>query len=77
MCGGHLHSFCAEAFREISDVDSDAVEGSILCSISCFRFSNIDGLTTDTIKAERALLVKKNTDKLKKDARELNVKINS
>ena len=57
-------------------MDSDAVEGSILFSNSCFRFSNIDGLTSDTIKAEHALLLKKNKEQLKKDARELNVKVN-
>jgi hypothetical protein len=33
-------------------------------------------ILTDTIKAEHALLVKKSKDKLKKDARELNVKVN-
>ncbi len=72
-----MNSFCAaEAFREISDVDSDAVEGSMLCSMSCFCFSNIDSLTSDTIKTEYSLLLKRNKEQLKKDARELNVKVN-
>jgi hypothetical protein len=44
--------------------------------MSCFCFSNIDGLTSDTIKAEHALLLKRNKEQLKKDARKLNVKVN-
>jgi len=77
MCGGTLHSFCAaEAHREISAADPNVLEGTILCSVSCFRFSGIDGLTADAVKAERGALLQKNKEQLKKEAREFNVKVN-
>jgi hypothetical protein len=53
-----LHSFCiAKANREIADVDGNAKENSNLCSVTCYRFSTIDGLTSEAVKSERALLV--------------------
>jgi hypothetical protein len=53
MCGINLHSLCiAEANREISDVDSNAVKNSYLCSAICCRFSKIDGLTAEAVKLE-------------------------
>jgi len=35
-----------------------------MCSVSCFWFSEIEGLTTDIIKAEQAELVKKNKESI-------------
>ena len=77
MCDVNLHSLCAaEAFREVSEADSDVINGNTICSVSCFRFSKVEGLTADIIKAEQAELLKRNKDSLKKAARELNVKVN-
>ncbi len=53
MCGVNLHSLCvAEAFQEALAADPDADEGFTICSVSCLRFSKIEGLTVDVIKAE-------------------------
>ncbi len=72
-----LHSFCiAEANREIADVDGNAKENSNLCSVTCYRFSMIDGLTSEAVKLEGALLAQKNKEQLKKEARELQIKVN-
>jgi S-methylmethionine-dependent homocysteine/selenocysteine methylase len=77
MCCVHPHSLCAgEAFQEISDVDNDAREGIVLCSVSCFRFSKIEAVTSEVVKTQRAELLKKNKEQLKKEVRELNVKVN-
>ena len=60
MCCVHPHSLCAgEAFQEISDVDNDAREGIVLCSVSCFRFSKIEAVTSEVVKTQRAELLKK------------------
>jgi hypothetical protein len=37
-----------------------------MCSVSCFHFSKIEGLTADIIKAERAELLKKKKETLMK-----------
>jgi hypothetical protein len=78
LCGVCLHSFCvAEACREIADADPAAIEdGSSLCSVSCYRFKKIEGLTADMVKAERAQLLQKNKEALKKEARDKNIKVN-
>jgi hypothetical protein len=77
MCCVHPHSLCAdEAFREISSVDNDASKGIFLCSVSCFRFSKIEAVTSEVVKTQRAELLKKNKEQLKKEVRELNVKVN-
>ncbi len=78
LCGVCLHSFCvAEACREIADADPAAIEdGSSLCSVSCYHFKKIEGLTADMVKAERAQLLQKNKEALKKEARDKNVKVN-
>jgi hypothetical protein len=69
--------FCVmEEFRERGDSDHDAIEDGSLCSVSCYRFKKIDGLTADIVRAERAQLLKKNKEQLKKEARDLNVKVN-
>jgi hypothetical protein len=77
-CGINLHSFCiAENNRKIGGVDSDAVDSIILCSVTCFHFRKMYGLTAKIIiKSELALLVQKNIEQLKKGARELNIKVN-
>jgi len=62
MCGVHLHSLCAgEAFREISGVDDDASKGIVLCSVSCFRFSKIEAVTSEIVKTQQAAPPKKKT----------------
>jgi hypothetical protein len=47
-----------------------------LCSLSCYHFSSIDGLTPDIVTMEQVELAKKIKDQLKKAARESNVKVN-
>jgi hypothetical protein len=66
----NLYSLCAaEAFQEVPAADSDVVEGNTICSVSCFWFSKVEGLTADIIKAERAELLKKNKDTLREQLR--------
>jgi hypothetical protein len=77
MCGVCLHSFCvAEANREIEAAGAEVIEGDNLCSVSCYRFRKADALTPEVVKAERTLLMKKNKEQLKKEGRELNIKVN-
>jgi hypothetical protein len=77
MCGAFLHSFCAaETIREIKAANAAIMDDKSLCSLSCYRFSLINGLTPDIVTTERVELVKKNKDQLKKVARESNVKVN-
>jgi hypothetical protein len=77
MCGVNLHSFCiAKAHREIAEVDSNAKENSNICSVTCYPFSMIYGLTSEAVKSERALLAQKNKEQLKKEARERQIKVN-
>jgi hypothetical protein len=46
MYGAFLHSFCvAETVREIKAVNATVMDDKSLCSLSCYRFSSIDGLT--------------------------------
>ena len=47
-----------------------------MCSVSCFRFSKLEAITSDVVKTQRAELLKKNKEQLKKEARELNIKVN-
>ncbi len=44
--------------------------------MACYHFSKIEGLTEEVVQGEWAVLVQKNKDKLKKDAWDLNVKVN-
>ncbi len=44
--------------------------------MACYHFSKIEGLTAEVVQGEWAVLVQKNKDKLKKDAWDLNVKVN-
>jgi hypothetical protein len=48
--------------------DSDVVKGNTIFSVPCFRFSKFEGLTADIIQTERAELLKKIKDTLKKAA---------
>ena len=76
MCGAFLHSFCvAETVREIKAVNATVMDDKSLCSLSCYCFSSIDGLTPNIVTTERVELAKKNKDQLKKAARESNVKV--
>ncbi len=69
MFGVNPHSLCAaEEFQEALAADPDADESFTICSVSCLRFSKIEGLTVDVIKAEQAELLKKNKENLKKEA---------
>ncbi len=54
-------------------VDSDAINNNILCSVTCYHFSKTGGLTPETIKSE---FVQKNKEQLKKEVKELNIKLN-
>jgi len=47
----------------------------IALKVSCFHYSKVDGLTTDTIKFEQALLITRNKEQLKKEAQELNTEL--
>jgi hypothetical protein len=77
MCGVCLHSFCvAEVNREMEAAGAEVIEGDNLCSVSCYRFRKADALTPEVVKAERTLLMKKNKEQLKKEGRELNIKVN-
>ncbi len=49
----------------------------IALKVSCFHYSKVDGLTTDTIKFEQALLITRNKEQLKKEAQELNTELTS
>jgi hypothetical protein len=44
--------------------------------MSCYRFRKADALTPEVVKAEHTLLMKKNKEQLKKEGRELNIKVN-
>lgn len=73
MCGITLHTFCLQdAQRSIESSNPDAVQ---VCSISCFRYSKVPQLTPLIVINERQQLMKNNKESLKKDARELNVKV--
>jgi hypothetical protein len=77
MCGAYVHSSCiAEAVREIEETNSKFMDDKPLCSLSCYRFTLIEGLTPDTITRERVALAKKSKEQLKKEARECNIKVN-
>jgi hypothetical protein len=77
MCGAYLHSFCAaETSREIEATDATVMNDQPLCSVTCYRFSLIDGLSPDTVTGERVALAKKNKEQLKKEARECGIKVN-
>ncbi len=76
MCGVHQHSFCvAEAQREIESIDPNTTDDD-LCSMTCYNFSKIDGPTAEADRGEQAVLLQKNKVQLKKDARDINVKVN-
>jgi nicotinamidase-related amidase len=78
MCGVCLHSFCvAETNREIEALGAEVILGENLCSVSCYRYHKSDSLTADAVKAELSLLMKKNKEQLKKEAREFNIKVNN
>ncbi len=77
MCGAYVHSFCiAETAREIEGTNSEFMNDKPLCSLSCYRFTLIEGLTPDTVTSERLALGEKNQEQLKKEAREYNTKVN-
>ncbi len=77
MCGAYLHSFCvAETFREIKATDAMVMDDKPLCSVTCYCFSLIDGLTPNTVTCERVALAKKNKEQLKKEAQECSIKVN-
>jgi hypothetical protein len=76
MCGVCFHSFCiAELNGEIEAAGAEVIERDNLCSVACYHFCKADALTPE-VKAECALLMKKNKEQLKKEGRELNVKVN-
>jgi hypothetical protein len=78
MCGACLHSFCvSETNREIEALGAEVILGENLCSLSCYRYLKSDSLTADAVKAERSLLMKKNKEQQKKEAREFNIKVNN
>jgi len=53
MCGAFLHSFCAaETIREIKAANAAIMDDKSLCSLSCYRFSSINGLTPDIVTTE-------------------------
>ncbi len=77
MCGAYVHSFCvAETAREIEGTNSEFTNDKPLCSLSCYRFTLIEGLTPDTVTSERLALGEKNKEQLKKEAQEYNIKVN-
>jgi hypothetical protein len=78
MCSIFLHTFCLqEALRNIVDANPDVnVAACQLCSLTCFRFSKIPELNPDILSAEWEQLMKRNKESLKKEAGELNVKLN-
>jgi hypothetical protein len=77
MCGAYVHSFCAaETFREIEATDATVMDDKPLCSVTCYCFSLIDGLTPNTVTGEPVALAKKNKEQLKKEAWECSVKVN-
>jgi len=76
MCGVCHHPCAAESFQEISDIVADANKGIALCSVSFFRFSKMKAVTSEIVKMQQAELLKKNKEQLKKEAQELNIKVN-
>jgi hypothetical protein len=75
--GEYLHSFCvAVTVREIKATNATVMDDKPLCSVSCYCFTLIDGLTADTVTSERVALVKKNKEQLKEEARVRSVKVN-
>jgi hypothetical protein len=70
--------FCLqEAQWSIVDANPDVnVAAYQLCSLTCSRFSKIPELTPEILSAEREQLKKRNKESLKKEAWELNVKVN-
>ena len=44
--------------------------------MACYRFRKADALTPEVVKVERTPLMKRNKDQLRKEGRELNVKVN-
>ncbi len=59
----------------MEDTDPDATKGT-LCSTTYYRFNKIEGLTAKVVQGERAVLNQMNKEQLKKDAQDLNVKVN-
>ncbi len=77
MCGAYLHSFCAaETSREIKATDAVVMDDKPLCSVTCYHYSLIDGLSPNTVTSKRVALAKKNKEQLKKEARECSIKVN-
>jgi len=53
MCGAYLHSFCVlETVREVEATNATITDDKPLCSLSCYCFTLIDGLTPDTVTTE-------------------------
>ncbi len=44
--------------------------------MACYRFRKADALTSEVVKVERAPLMKRNKDQLRKEGRKLNFKVN-
>jgi hypothetical protein len=60
MCGAYVHSFCTvEAAREIEGTNSEFVDDKPLCSLSCYHFTLIEGMTPNTVTGKRVALAKK------------------
>ncbi len=60
ICGAYVHSFClVETAKEIEGTNSEFTNDKPLCSLSCYRFTLIEGLTPDTVTSERLALGKK------------------
>jgi hypothetical protein len=76
MCGASLHTFCVlETVREMEASNATTIDDKLLCSLSCYCFTLIDGLTPDTVTTERVALTKKNKEQLKKEARDCQIKV--
>ncbi len=75
MCGAYLHTFCIlETVREMEASNATTIDDKLLCSLSCYCFTLIDGLTQDTVTTERVALTKKDKEQLKKEARDCQIK---
>jgi hypothetical protein len=62
--------------REIETIGAEIGSGENLCSVACYCYCKADSLSTEVVKVECNLLMKKNKEQLKKEAREFNLKVN-